>query len=352
MTLNNTDPDTNGVSIVSSSRITVANAGVYNIQFSVQVAKTDSGTDLIDIWFSKNGTAIPDSNSQIRSTGANDAFIPSWNYMLQLNANDYVEIYWQSDDTNMSLVAQGTQTLVGPPEYTIPAIPSVIVTVQQVMYTQVGPTGVTGFTGITGRTGPTGITGPTGHTGPTGATGITGITGSVGPTGITGPTGSVGPTGITGITGITGPVGPSSTQFKNVTIASLSIPYGTNPASTSITMTINGLETGARYAISWFLNEGATGAGAPGTINYSFAYLIADSGVDNANSFVACNSTYPATLVVYDSGGGGSGTHRISGAVVDTIITNASSVVFRLYQSVTASYITNGKLSMQITKSS
>jgi len=147
MTLNNTDPDTNGVSIVSSSQITVANPGVYNIQFSVQVAKTDSGTDYINIWFSKNGLAIPDSNSRIRSTGNDDAFIPSWNYMLELNANDYVQIYWQSDDVDLRLLAEGTQTLAGPPPYTIPAVPSVIVTVQQVMYTQVGPTGVTGPTG-------------------------------------------------------------------------------------------------------------------------------------------------------------------------------------------------------------
>ena len=57
MTLNNTDPSSNGVSIVSNSRITVANAGVYNIQFSVQVAKTDTAIDFINIWFSKNGTA-------------------------------------------------------------------------------------------------------------------------------------------------------------------------------------------------------------------------------------------------------------------------------------------------------
>jgi hypothetical protein len=142
MTLNNTDPSSNGVSIVSNSRITVANPGVYNIQFSAQVAKTDTGTDYINIWFSKNGTAVADSNSQIRSVGDNDAFIPSWNYMLSLNASDYIQIYWQSIDVNMRLVAQGTQSLIGPPPYTIPAIPSVIVTVQQVAYN--GPTGPTG----------------------------------------------------------------------------------------------------------------------------------------------------------------------------------------------------------------
>ena len=175
MTVNNTDPDSNGVSIVSNSQITVTNAGVYNIQFSVQFAKTDAGTDFVNIWFSKNGVAIPYSNSQIRSVGSDDAFIPAWNYMLELNATDYVQIYWQANDVNMRLIAQGTQNLVGPPPYTIPAIPSVIVTVQQVMYTQLGPTGATGQQGPTGYTGNTGPTGAASSvTGPTGAIGIVG----------------------------------------------------------------------------------------------------------------------------------------------------------------------------------
>jgi hypothetical protein len=221
--------------------------------------------------------------------------------MLELNANDYVQIYWQADDGNMRLVAQGTQTLVGPPEYTIPAIPSVIVTVQQVMYTQVGPTGVTGH-------GPTGMT------------------------------------GITGTTGHTGPPGPSSTQFQYVTISGLVLDASSVPVNTGKTLTISGLEIGARYAINWFLNEGATNGGS---LNDSSGYLTA-SGVDNATSFVACNVDFPTSFSVYDYGGN----HRISGSVVDTIITTATSVTFTLWQNTDLSFTTNGKLSMQITKAS
>jgi hypothetical protein len=212
-----------------------------------------------------------------------------------------------------------------------------------------------GNTGYTGRTGPTGITGPTGHTGPTGATGITGptgitgitgITGPVGPTGITGPTGSVGPTGITGITGITGPIGPSSTQFQVVTISGLIIANNVAPQQTSVTMTINGLETGARYAISWFLNEVATGAA--GALKYSLAYLAATGVTSDGTSFVACNSNYPVAITTFDFGG----THRVSGAVVDTIITSSNSVTFTLWQCADVAYTTSGKLSMQLTKAS
>jgi hypothetical protein len=196
-----------------------------------------------------------------------------------------------------------------------------------------------GNTGYTGRTGPTGITGPTGHTGPTGATG---------PTGITGPTGSV------GITGITGPVGPSSTQFQFITISAFTLATGIVPALTNRTITITGLESNTRYAINWFLNE--TGQTVPGPLTYSCGYLVStDVQGSGTTSFVACNSTYPATFAVADSAsGGGSGTHRISGAVVDTIITNVgtTSVTFTLYQSASVGYSTTGKLSMQLTKSS
>ena len=152
MTLNNTDPDTNGVSIVSNSQITVANQGVYNIQFSAQVDRIQgTGNDSINIWFKKNGTNIPDSNTIVTVTGAAAVAktVPAWNYMLELNAGDYIEIFWYSNDTNMRLITFNASG-------SIPAVPSVIVTVQQVMYTQLGHTGPTGPTGQIGFTGPTG----------------------------------------------------------------------------------------------------------------------------------------------------------------------------------------------------
>ena len=164
MTLNNTDPDSNGVSIVSNSRITVANQGVYNIQFSAQIDRiSGSGTDTVNIWFKKNGNNILDSNTIVTVSGAAAAAktVPAWNYMLELNSGDYIEIFWYTTDTNIKLI---TFSAVG----SIPSVPSVIVTVQQVMYTQLGPTGFTGFTGSTGSKGDTGFS----YWSPTGPTGI------------------------------------------------------------------------------------------------------------------------------------------------------------------------------------
>ncbi len=216
ITVNNTDPDSSGVSIVSGSRLTFAYAGVYNIQFSAQIDRTSgSGTDIVDIWFAKNGSNISESTTKVTVSGSASQAktVAAWNYMLELAANDYIELYWSATNTNVALVAEAGQ--LNP---TRPAIPSVILTAQQVMFTQLGPTGSTGPTGaastVAGPTGPTGaastVAGPTGPTGAAstvaGPTGPTGAQSTVaGPTGPTGAASSVaGPTGPTGSTGPTG----------------------------------------------------------------------------------------------------------------------------------------------------
>jgi hypothetical protein len=117
-----------GVSIVSGSRITVANAGTYNLQFSAQLEKTDNGVDTVYIWFKKNGTNIPRSTTSIdvlKQAGGSGRFVAAWNYVDTFNAGDYIEIIWQSDDTNMQLAYD-------PAAGNFPSIPSVIATLTQI----------------------------------------------------------------------------------------------------------------------------------------------------------------------------------------------------------------------------
>jgi hypothetical protein len=148
VTLNNTDPDSNGVSVVSNSRVTHAFAGVYNLQFSVQFLNNANQDANTNVWFRKNGTDITDSSSQVtvpgQHGGGSGQIILALNYMLTLAANDYIELVWQTENTNVSLeyLAAGTTP-------TTPRTPSVIFTSQQVMYTQVGPTGPSGVIAVT-----------------------------------------------------------------------------------------------------------------------------------------------------------------------------------------------------------
>ena len=115
-----------GISIVAGSRITFAHAGLYNIQFSAQLESTSAGDKTVHIWFKKNGSNVARSNTQINvAKQAGDKVVAAWNYVDNVNANDYIEIMWQATDTTMRLFAA---TATG----NMPATPSVILTVTQV----------------------------------------------------------------------------------------------------------------------------------------------------------------------------------------------------------------------------
>lgn len=116
MTLNTTD-FANQVSI-SSSKITAVNAGIYNLQFSAQVQSTDVAPQDIFIWLKQNGTDIPGSTGKIGMPARKNPADPfhsiiGWNYFLEMQASDYVEIYWSTTSANVSIqyyAASGTPT--------------------------------------------------------------------------------------------------------------------------------------------------------------------------------------------------------------------------------------------------
>jgi len=115
MTLDTTD-FANGVS-VSSSKITVENAGIYNLQFSTQFQNTDTAFQDVYIWLRQNGVDIPGSTGFVsipnRHAGTDGHAIVGWNYFLSMTENDYIEIYWSVPNAAVSiqhLAASGTPT--------------------------------------------------------------------------------------------------------------------------------------------------------------------------------------------------------------------------------------------------
>jgi hypothetical protein len=127
MTLNNTE-DANGISIASSTQITVARPGRYNIQFSAQLEKTDSGSDTIEIWLDKNGTAVANTATQILLAGNNAKSVAAWDFNVNAaNVNDYFRLAWASPDTDVQITAvPAANTISGV------AIPSVIVDINPI----------------------------------------------------------------------------------------------------------------------------------------------------------------------------------------------------------------------------
>ena len=101
MTLDTTD-FANGVSI-SSSKITVDNPGIYNLQFSAQFQNTDNQIQDISIWLRKNTVDIVGSTGLVSiparksaSAGEEAHQITGWNYFVSMNAGDYIQIYWST----------------------------------------------------------------------------------------------------------------------------------------------------------------------------------------------------------------------------------------------------------------
>ena len=113
MTFNVTDYS-NGVSVVSNSKITVTAAGIYNLQFSGQFENVDTQLHDASVWIRVNGTDVVGSNSLVsvpnKHAGVNGHTIAAWNYFISMQATDYVELWWSTDDTQVTLQAYAAGT--------------------------------------------------------------------------------------------------------------------------------------------------------------------------------------------------------------------------------------------------
>lgn len=115
------------VEIVDSSKIWARKSGKYNIQFSAQLQKSTGGSHPVYIWLRKNGTDVPHTNSVIvvvDGSGIGSSIIAGWNWFVDAEAGDEYQIMWSSDTTSVYMLAQAANTH--------PAIPSVILTVNQI----------------------------------------------------------------------------------------------------------------------------------------------------------------------------------------------------------------------------
>lgn len=122
MTLNTTDISFGVYTGTPNSRVYVDTEGFYNFQFSAQLHKTAGGVGAIYIWARVNGVDIPDSATKIRIQGNNAETVGAWNFVLPINAGDYFELVWSTDDTSCEILAL-------PASAPHPAIPSLILTV-------------------------------------------------------------------------------------------------------------------------------------------------------------------------------------------------------------------------------
>jgi hypothetical protein len=108
-----------------TSRIVVTQSGLYQFTATVQIASGSSSAKTLGIWFAKNGSAIANSRRLVR-ININNGFVPiSMSEFFTLAANDYIEVFYSSDDTNVTIDNVAATAFA-------PAAPAVVLAVTQV----------------------------------------------------------------------------------------------------------------------------------------------------------------------------------------------------------------------------
>jgi hypothetical protein len=101
-----------------ASKMVVAQAGIYNLQWSGQFVNTAAAIHEVSIWLRKGATGaatdITGSTGRVSINAKHGAFdgggIIGWNYFVQLQANEYIELWWSTPDldTYITSYAAGT----------------------------------------------------------------------------------------------------------------------------------------------------------------------------------------------------------------------------------------------------
>jgi hypothetical protein len=128
----NTIDIADGITLVDGSKMTVPSVGKYSLQFSFQFKNTNNAQEDVTVWLRINGVDLANSATQYTIPARKSASIfgygvASLTFLLDLAANDYVEMLWVPSSTTVTL-----EHLPASLSPAYPAIPSVIATMVQI----------------------------------------------------------------------------------------------------------------------------------------------------------------------------------------------------------------------------
>lgn len=118
-----------GITIVDGSKIKFTKAGAYNIAFSFQLYDKGKNAVNIDIWLRDKNGDVALTNTTVYLDKQNARYVAAWNFFVNVMdpSTDFYQIMWYSESTDAQILYVPEQT-----NPSIPAIPSVIMTVNQV----------------------------------------------------------------------------------------------------------------------------------------------------------------------------------------------------------------------------
>jgi hypothetical protein len=113
-----------GTSLVASTRLYAGRTGLFKFTYSLQANNTGGGNETMTIFIKKNGATVARSGSQITIPN-NAPSLPFCEYVLPMNATDYVEVFFNGTAITVQALAVGATA-------TLPAIPSIIANLIQI----------------------------------------------------------------------------------------------------------------------------------------------------------------------------------------------------------------------------
>lgn len=117
-----------GMSLVVGDGIHVAQSGWYNYQFSIQFINAAAQEQDAFVWLRVNGDDVEWTASQATIPkphgGVDGAVIMAANFMISMNAGDYVEMWWAADSTGVKM--DSIPAISSP--YVRPGSPALVVT--------------------------------------------------------------------------------------------------------------------------------------------------------------------------------------------------------------------------------
>ena len=93
----------NAVRVVDNTKITVDIPGVYNFQFSSAITSTNSSLKTVWVWIRRNGTDVGYSTNEYTVSGSGTDTIISWQFNIDLDTGEYIEMVWGADSTNVQI---------------------------------------------------------------------------------------------------------------------------------------------------------------------------------------------------------------------------------------------------------
>lgn len=102
----------------------VADAGIYNVEFSAQVDRNKGTDSEIWFWLAVNGSDVPETASVMRIKGTDGELVAAWNFLVELKPGASVSVMWATDDLDTYLETFAASAFA-------PAVPSAIITITQ-----------------------------------------------------------------------------------------------------------------------------------------------------------------------------------------------------------------------------